>query len=100
MPAKTCSILTLAVLLALVSCEPTTQPAATQPPTHAAASSSATADQPRDLPAEDVVFSRNLEPLQGEYDVLPAQYRLGTAYVRRPPLWWTELAKGQRLEAQ
>jgi hypothetical protein len=96
MPSKAYSAVALIVFLALLGCEPTTQPAATQPAT----SSPATADQPPELPIGDVVFSRNLGRLWGGYEVLPAQYRLGTAYVRPPPRWWKELAEGQGLEAQ
>jgi hypothetical protein len=89
----------LVVWLALAGCDPGTRPATTQPATRDS-SSHATADEPRELATGEVVFSRNLQRPAGEYDVLPEQYRLGTAYVRRPPRWWVELAEGQKLEAQ
>src|SRR5688572_22848732 len=97
MPSR--SIPMLIISLVLAGCDPATRPAATQPATRDS-SSRAAADELRELPAGEVVFSRNLQRLGGEYDVLPGQYRLGTAYVRRPPQWWREIADGQKLEAQ
>jgi hypothetical protein len=89
----------LIMSLAVAGCDRATRSAATQPATRDS-SARAPADEPHDLPAGDVVFSRNLQPLGGEYDVLPGQYRLATAYVRRPPRWWREIAEGEKLEAQ
>jgi hypothetical protein len=99
MPSNSRWIVMLIIVLALAGCDPATRPAATQPATRDS-SSRAAADEPRDLLPGDVVFSRNLQRLGGEYDVLPGQYRLGTAYVRRPPQWWRELAERQKFEAQ
>ncbi len=87
------------ISLALAGCDRATQTAATQPAGRDSSSREA-ADEPRELSVGEVVFSRNLERLGGEYDVLPGQYRLGTAYVRRPPQWWRELAEVQKLEPQ
>jgi hypothetical protein len=89
----------LIISLAIAGCDPATRPAATQPATRDS-SSHATADEPPELTPADVVFSRNLQRPGGEYDVLPEQYRLGTAYVRRPPPWWKAIAEAQKLEAQ
>jgi hypothetical protein len=99
MPSKAYSIVALIVSLALLGCDPATQPTTTQPASPDSASR-AIADEPRELPVGEVVFSRNLQRLGNEYEILPQQYRLGTAYVRRPAPWWKELAESHKVEPQ